>query len=118
TDLSRLVKSRHPIRAKATNKSLVQEALPLIQDVRDLSEIVSDIEDDGKGIPILLRHYLKLGGKTLAYSFDPGFSRVLDALIMVDLTQTDPKILETYLEKSGAASFLRHHYLDPQTRVA
>ncbi|MBF0497269.1 MAG: lysophospholipid acyltransferase family protein [Deltaproteobacteria bacterium] len=118
TDLSRLVKPRHPISEKATDKSLVQGALPLIHDVRDLSEIVSDIEDDGKGIPILLRHYLKLGGKTLAYSFDPGFNGVLDALIMVDLTQTDPKILETYLEKSGATTFLRYHYNDPRTRCA
>ena len=34
---------------------------PLVDNLQDLSEIVSCIERNGDGIPILLKHYLKLG---------------------------------------------------------
>jgi hypothetical protein len=59
-------------------------------------------------VPVLLRHYLKLGGKLLGFSVDPEFADALDGLIVVDLTATEPKPLERYLGKVQAAQFL--HY--------
>ena len=72
----------------------------------DVSERVSGWEADGKDLPILVKHYLKLGGKTLAFSVDPKFSDVLDALLMVDLRASDPVLLTKYLGKSGAHAFV------------
>jgi hypothetical protein len=72
----------------------------------DVSERVSGWEADGKDLPILVKHYLKLGGKTLAFSVDPKFSDVLDALIMVDLRTSDPALLSKYLGKTGAQAFV------------
>jgi putative hemolysin len=71
----------------------------------DVSERVSGLEADGKDLPILVKHYLRLGGKTLALAVDPKFSDVLDALIMVDLRTSDPVLLSKYLGKSGACTF-------------
>src|SRR5262249_52329917 len=59
--------------------------LPLAKNISDLSALVSDLEGDGKGIPVLLHHYLNLGGRVLAFSVDKSFSNVLDGLIVVDL---------------------------------
>jgi putative hemolysin len=72
----------------------------------DVSERVSGWEADGKDLPTLVKHYLKLGGKTLAFSVDPKFSDVLDALIMVDLRTSDPALLSKYLGKTGAQAFV------------
>ena len=69
----------------------------------DVSERVSGLEADGKDLPILVKHYLRLGGKTLALAVDPKFSDVLDALIMVDLRTSDPVLLSKYLGKSRRA---------------
>jgi putative hemolysin len=71
----------------------------------DVSERVSGLEADGKDLPILVKHYLRLGGKTLALAVDPKFSDVLDALIMVNLRTSDPVLLSKYLGKSGARAF-------------
>lgn len=60
-------------------------------------------------MPVLLRHYLKLGGRLLAFSVDSEFSNALDGLIVVDLTQTDRKLLERYLGRIEAEIFLDFH---------
>jgi putative hemolysin len=78
-------------------------------DVDDLSAMVGDIEEHQAGVPVLLRHYLKLGGKLLGFNVDPGFANALDGLILVDLTKTEPRLLERYLGKGEAAAFLKYH---------
>ncbi len=77
--------------------------------IEQLSGLVADLERDGKGVPILLRQYLKTGGKLLAFNVDHGFSCVLDALIMVDLRSAPAAILERYFGKSQAAAFVQWH---------
>jgi putative hemolysin len=77
-------------------------------EVDDLATAVSDVEAGGVGIPVLLRQYLKLGGKLLSFSVDRKFSNVLDGLIVVDLTQTEPRLLERYLGKEEAEQFLEY----------
>ena len=68
-----------------------------IPDFETLSEMISDIESDGKGVPVLLRQYIKLGGQVLACNVDPKFNMALDALLVVDLPRTDPRLLELYM---------------------
>ena len=53
--------------------------------------------------------YLKLGGKLLGFNVDPDFGKALDGLIVVDLTQTDPKLLARYMGKDASRRFLAHH---------
>ena len=71
--------------------------------------MVADIETDQKGIPVLLRQYLKMGGELLGFNADRNFSDSLDGLIVVDLTRTDPKMLSRYLGVEGSARFLEYH---------
>jgi hypothetical protein len=52
---------------------------------------------------------VKLGGTILAFNVDHSFSDVLDGLVMVDLRQTAPALLERYMGKEGATSFFDYH---------
>jgi putative hemolysin len=81
----------------------------LVSNLDELSEVVSDLESDGKGIPILLQQYLNLGGQILDFSVDRKFSNVLDGLIVVDLLKPTHRQLERYMGKANAAEFLRFH---------
>jgi len=89
-------------------------AYSIVHDIQDFSELISDIEQDGTGIPILLKHYMKLGGKFLGYSVDPKFNNALDALVLVDLARTDLKILGRYMGQQGAVSFLHFNAVGPE----
>ncbi len=101
-----LVCSRNPFRAPTPGVAGCAHAG---FDIEDLSAVVADIEPAQPGVPVLLRQYLKLGGKLLGFNVDPEFADTLDGLILVDLTQTDTKLLARYLGKSEAVSFLDFH---------
>jgi putative hemolysin len=78
-------------------------------DLDALAECVRALEGGGRDVPILLKHYLKLGARALAFGVDPKFGDCLDVLIRVDLTQTAPRTLEHFMGKAEAAAFLAWH---------
>ncbi|MCL1856431.1 MAG: lysophospholipid acyltransferase family protein, partial [Kiritimatiellaeota bacterium] len=80
SDLARLVRPRNPPKRIVKAEWNLETFNPYISDVGNVSAIVQDIEEDKKGIPILLRQYLKLGGKLLAFNLDEAFSSVVAGL--------------------------------------
>jgi hypothetical protein len=59
---------------------------------------------------VLLRHYLKLGGRVLGFNIDPDFGNTLDCLVLVDLRKTEPRVLQRYMSEDAWASFARMHH--------
>jgi putative hemolysin len=82
-----------------------------LRDLEDLSQPITDVETDGKGLPILLRQYARIGGKLLGFSVDRKFSNTLDGLVVVDLRKTEPAVLERYMGRETAARFRQQHKL-------
>jgi len=80
-----------------------------LHDLDELSEPITDVEADGKGLPVLLRQYGKIGGKLLGFNVDRKFSNVLDGLVVVDLRQTDPAVLDRYMGRETAEDFRKIH---------
>jgi putative hemolysin len=110
--LAKLVRARTPYQPLTATlaETLFGRPEPIqATDIEEVSDFVADIEPDAKGVPVLLRQYLKLGGKLLAFNVDPNFNNALDGLIFVDLAQTDRKTLERYMGKDGAGEFLAEH---------
>jgi len=77
--------------------------------IDEANRLIARAESDGKGVPVLLRQYLKLNARLLGFSVDPAFGDALDALMMVDLTRVDPGILNRYLGRHQAIQFLARH---------
>lgn len=103
--LARRVKPRRPFRANV--KSYWSRSdLVIMKDIELISDMVSQMEKDEKGLPVLVRQYLKLGGKFLGFNVDDEFSDVVDSLIVVDLRMTEGRTLEKYMGKERAAKFL------------
>jgi putative hemolysin len=75
----------------------------------DVDEIVRELEAGQRGLPVLLRQYLKLNARLLGFSVDPSFGHVLDGLVVVDLLDVERPLLARYLGKDGAARFLSYH---------
>jgi len=109
-DLAKKVKPKTPfnedLKPKWHNKGVKGKNLI---DIDDVSDAISHNEADEKGVPILIKQYLKLGGKLLGFNVDPDFADALDGLILVDLDQTDTKILVRYMGKEGLDSFKEFH---------
>jgi putative hemolysin len=106
--LASQVSPRRPFRdATATSAPDVDDATP--SKIDELSRRIAQIEPDGRGVPVLLRHYLRLGGRLLGFSVDVQFGNALDGLIMVDVRQIEPAVLDRYMGKVGSAAFRAYH---------
>jgi putative hemolysin len=108
-DLAELIRPRKPFRQKPIPELINQKTQHWPGDIDELSSWIAGIETDGKGVPILLKQYVKLGGKLLGFNIDPSFGNVLDGLMMVDLRHTDPKILKRYMGSEGFSLFMSYH---------
>lgn len=106
-DLAAFVKPRTPMRRHSI-KSLGDPAGGL-KAIEDLSAIISDIESDRKGVPVLLRQYVKLGGRLMGFNIDPSFGNGLDGLVMVDLLKCDPRVLTRLMGRRGYEAFCAYH---------
>jgi putative hemolysin len=103
-DLAELVEAMNPAGNPAAPPS---SAIP--QSIEEANRLVTQAEADGKGLPILLRQYLKLNARLIGFNVDPHFGDALDALMMVDLTAVDSAILNRYFGRQEAADFLARH---------
>lgn len=107
-DLTGLVKARTPFRGTAAGR-FDRVGAALEWDLGELSTLVSEVETDQKGVPVLLKQYLKMGGRLVCFNVDAKFSNALDGLIVVDLTASEPQLLERYMGRAEAANFLDFH---------
>lgn len=76
-----------------------------LQSIEEVSAAVSATEPDRKGVPVLLRQYLKLNATLLEFNVDPDFSDVLDALVLVDLRHAPVSVLTRYMGEEGYRAF-------------
>jgi putative hemolysin len=109
TERAALVQPRNPPKVQRFRDADERRLATLVSDVADVEELVGEIESNRRGVPVLLRQYLKLNAKLLGFNIDSHFGDVLDGLVLVDLTTVEPPILNRYLGKDGAARFLKHH---------
>lgn len=78
---------------------------PLDLDIKALSRRVAQLESDRKGLPILVREYVKLGGQFLAFSVDAEFQDALDGFVVVDLDRTLPRLLMLHMGQDNYERF-------------
>lgn len=71
----------------------------------DAGICISEIEP-GKVMPILLKQYLKLNGKIVDFNVDQEFGNCVDGLIIVDLLNTDSKILRKFMGAGPTEQYL------------
>jgi len=115
--LGALVRPRNPPRQRLTRGER-RVLAALVRNTEDVSALVSDIEVDCKGFPILLRHYLRLGASLLSFNVDEAFGDCIDGLIIVDLRATDSRLLRRYMGNPGYEHYASIAGPAPLGRVA
>ncbi|MBX7242049.1 MAG: lysophospholipid acyltransferase family protein [Bacteroidia bacterium] len=105
--LSHMVEARHPFKGKP--RAIQYYNTFSLEDIKEVNEAITELEEGAGGIPVLFKHYLKMGAKMLAFNVDPDFSDVLDCLMMTDLLQTDRHLLSKYMGKENMERYLRYH---------
>lgn len=98
-ELSPHISAKHPpleMELRSEDARLLPTA---VADVRALTALVNALEPDGKGIPVLLRQYLRLGGRMVSFGVDKNFGNTLDCMVIVDMQNANRRIVERYRGK-------------------
>lgn len=110
-ELARFVKPRNPPKRPRKAEWKANDYREFIANTDEVSAMIQDIEKDHKSIPVLIKQYIKLGGRILAFNVDPDFSDVVDGLILVDLRKTDPRTRAHYMGPEADRIFREYHKL-------
>ncbi len=76
---------------------------PLPMDL--ITRLVATLEPDGRGVPVLIRHYHKLGARFVEAAVDASFNNTPGLLLTLDMMRIAPKFLDMYLGE-GKDSYL------------
>ena len=111
-----LVKPRRPFRPKD------HEAADLVDldsgDLRLVADLLGAVEPGDRGVPVLLRQYLKLGGQILGFNIDSDFGNSIDCLLWVDMRRTELPLLRKFMGNELAEHFHATHCQEPAAFVA
>lgn len=104
---ARFVRAHHPV---GEERLLRSSSEPRFADMAELERAVAELLGERGGVPVLLKQYLKLGGRAFAFGRDPAFHDSLDVLTLVDLAGAPAAVLERYIGRGNFPSFLEVHH--------
>ena len=106
-DLADRVRPVQPFRSCLNREFELRLLTNTFRNLDDPNRQIRDI-DAQAGVPALIRQYVKLGGQVAAFNVDRGFSKALDALLLVNLRDTPQRLLSRYMGLESARKFLSH----------
>lgn len=104
-----LVKPRNPFRPAYRLQRQHAEIAAGLKSIEEVSALVAGMEQNGKGVPVLLRQYVNLNAVLLKFNVDPLFTDALDGLVVVDLLAADPRMMSRYMGAVGWENFCHFH---------
>lgn len=103
------ITGKHPIQNKLLKNIHVNHIVKQTKNFQDLSDIIEDIDTIPGGAPALLKEYIKLNGKFLAFNVDPQFQNSIDSLIRVDVRDMNFTTLKFLFGKEALEHFMHYH---------
>jgi putative hemolysin len=104
---SRLVEPLRPLVPAPGHEAMLESAA--VTSLEGVASLLAAIEPDGKSVPVLVRQYLNLNARLLAFSVDPSFGDALDGLMLADLLDVPRPMLDRLMGREAAAAFLEYH---------
>lgn len=105
------VKPRNPPQLGELRELDQEHTRCVIRDLDEVDQVVRELENGERAVPVLLRQYLRMNAKLLAFNVDSAFGNVVDALMYADMREIHPRIQDFYLGREKAAAFRRVHAL-------
>ncbi|MBN2807613.1 MAG: lysophospholipid acyltransferase family protein [Prolixibacteraceae bacterium] len=109
-DLARYIRPRKGYRFVSQNENINMLLDHAGDDLNKFDRMIGDIDKVNSGIPVLLKKYLSLNAKILAFNVDPNFNNCLDGLIMLDIYDVPQETIESLSKEFNDGSILERFY--------
>ena len=93
-ELAQYLKPKKPFKARVDKVDIDLLAAKLGDEIKNLDNLIEDIEPAHIKIPVLVRQYLKLNARFISFNVDPNFSDVLDGFIILNLEDVPESMIE------------------------
>ena len=80
-----------------------------------LEKFIGDVDQKNSGLPVLLRKYLGLNAKIIAFNIDPKFNNCVDGMILLDIFDIPKSIIELLSKEVNDQSMLDRFSCQQQT---
>ena len=74
--------------------------------VAELEHLVKEVEDGRRTVPVLIRQYLKMEARVLAFNVDRDFGNVVDVLMWMDVPAIPERMMRIYMGQKAMDEYL------------
>lgn len=114
-ELDGLVESKLAPKPLQKREWMLPEYDFLLADMDVAAKLVHEIEPDGRQIPILVKQYMKMGGKVVRFNVDPDFNYCIDGMVAIRVSEADPRMMRRYMGAEAFAEYCKMH--SPERKV-
>jgi putative hemolysin len=83
--MAALVRPRKRFRVKTNDLHLNDAMDNLTSQLSSLDKFIGDVDQHNNGLPVLLKKYLSLNAKIIAFNVDPKFNNCVDGMLLLDI---------------------------------
>ena len=110
-----LVKPRNRFKVKTNDPHLNEAMLHLTPQLSSLDKFIGDVDQNNHGLPVLLKKYLGLNAKIVAFNVDPKFNNCVDGMLVLDIYDIPKSTIESLSKEINDLSLLNRFYTNRET---
>jgi len=80
-----MVRPRNRFKVKTNDPHLNDALMNLTSELQSLDKFIGDVDQHNNGLPVLLKKYLSLNARIIAFNVDPKFNNCVDGMLLLDI---------------------------------
>jgi len=110
-----LVKPRKRFKVKTDDPHLNDAMMHLTPQLSSLDKFIGDVDQYNNGLPVLLKKYLGLNAKIIAFNVDPKFNNCVDGMLVLDIFDIPRSTIDSLSKEFNDMSLLNRFYTHRET---
>ncbi len=112
-----LVKPRNHFKVKTNDPHLNDAMKHLSPKLSSLDKFIGDVDQYNNGLPVLLKKYLGLNAKIIAFNVDPKFNNCVDGMLVLDIYDIPKTTIDSLSKEVNDLSLLQRFYSHRETEA-
>jgi putative hemolysin len=109
------VRPRNRFKVKTKDQHLNEAMMHLTPQLSSLDKFIGDVDQYNSGLPVLLKKYLGLNAKIIAFNVDPKFNNCVDGMLVLDIYDIPKTTIESLSKEFNDLSLLNRFYTHRET---
>jgi putative hemolysin len=110
-----MVKPRNRYKVKTNDPHLNDIMINLTSQLNSLDRFIGDVDQNNNGLPVLLKKYLGLNAKIIAFNVDPKFNNCVDGMLVLDIYDIPKSTIDSLAKEVNDMNLLNRFCCPEET---